>query len=89
MGAPGRFCVAAATGRLGQAGQRPELVLAALVLRRALVWRRGLRVFPLDDVCEVWRMRLSRSSGNSEARAFAWFMTPLAWRVNEPLVASA
>jgi hypothetical protein len=40
----------------------------------------------LDDGC---RMRLIRSSGNSEARVLARSITSLAWRVKEPLVANA
>jgi hypothetical protein len=53
--------------------QRAELAVlrAVLVLRAELVWRPPLPPFPLVDFCDVWRMRLSRSSGNSEARVFA------------------
>jgi hypothetical protein len=80
----------------GAVSQRLERVLRAellfraeLVLRLELLWLRARPPLAVADFCDVWRTLLSRSSGNSEARVLASFMTPLAWRANGPLVASA
>jgi hypothetical protein len=57
--------------------------LAAAELRR---WA----PFPLDDLrSEVWRTRAMRSSGNSDARAFAPSTTSFAWCEKKSLFTSA
>ena len=70
---------------------------AELVLREADFVRRRLLPLPelcdgalrLEDEAEPCRTRPTSSSGKSAARDFASFTTPLAWRVNDPLVANA
>jgi len=70
---------------------RAELLRDELVLRARLEVRAGREPLPLPELCfsAVCRTWSSKSSGSSDARAFASSITPLACRVKKSLLTSA